>query len=286
VFREDRHDAFDDLVDILAADGVVAVLRAYFDASQRTSGVFTIAGYLFDSYQARKFRRDWNQVFGPYGGLHMTDLAALQGRYRGRVTRAQSHDMCHSAVEIIRQRMTCGVVVSCWVQDIQTHSPRWIRGYGYPYAVCCHLAMAAMGIWARDHDYRTGIAYVFENGDEHAAEATTLMRNAGHPLIQSQYQYRSHGFVRKDDPIAAPIQAADFLAWEWGKFFDETATVHKRPMRRSLAYLLKGQMDRYMLRPMYGDRFARYLSQIHDLGLEELQERAEGPEPTPVDLDA
>jgi hypothetical protein len=287
LFREDNCDAFDDLVDAIAPDaGCFAVLRAYFDASKRPSGVFTIAGYLFDSYQARKFRRDWDQVFGPYGGLHMTNLAALQGAYRDRVTRPQSHDMCRAAVEMIRERMTCGVVVSCWVQDIHTHSPRWIRGFGHPYAVCCHLAMATMGTWARENNYRTGIAYLFENGDEYASEASVIMQNAAsHPIVQEQYQYRSHGFVGKQDALACPIQAADFLAWEWGKFFDETAVVRKRPMRKSLAYLLNGQMDRYMLRPMFGERFARYLSQINDLGLEELQERAQGPEPTPVQID-
>jgi hypothetical protein len=57
MFREIEQDTtFDDLIEAIAPDGgPIAVLRAYFDASQRECGVFTVAGYLFDSAQARKF---------------------------------------------------------------------------------------------------------------------------------------------------------------------------------------------------------------------------------------
>ena len=43
-------------------------------------------------------------------------------------------------------------------------------------------------------------------------------------------------------------------------------------MRLSLANLLVGQLDRYALRPMGGQRFLRYLNEIRDLGLSQLQE--------------
>jgi hypothetical protein len=97
---------------------------------------------------------------------------------------------------LIRSRIIAGVAVSCWVQDIQNHSPRWIRGFGHPYAVGCHLAMSAMGRWARENNYRSGIAYVFEAGDKYADEAFFLMQNADKiPIIQHQYQHRSYGFL-------------------------------------------------------------------------------------------
>lgn len=99
-----------------------------------------------------------------------------------------------------------------------------------------------------------------------------------HPLVKRSYQYRSHGFLGKSVDGATPLQAADLLAWEWGKFFDETLAERKRPMRLSLAHLLDGQLGRYRLQPMYGPRFVRFLDEIRDLGLEELQERQDAME--------
>jgi hypothetical protein len=44
-------------------------------------------------------------------------------------------------------------------------------------------------------------------------------------------------------------------------------------MRLSLVHLLNGQLDRYSFQPMYGERFMKFLTDINNLGLEELQER-------------
>jgi hypothetical protein len=168
----------------LTTTGMVAVLRAYFDASSRDSGAFVVAGYLFDPKQARKFRREWNPVFQPYGGMHMADLVALQSGFKG-ITREQSGALIREAVPIIRQHIVCGTAVSCWTQDVHNYSPRWIRGFGHPYAICCHLAMTAMGIWASDHGYRDGIAYFFESGDNYAQEAHEMMSVAEtHPVVR------------------------------------------------------------------------------------------------------
>lgn len=250
-------------------------MRAYFDASKRQSGVFTVAGYLFDSAQARKFRREWREVFGDYKcGLHMTDLAGLGGEYKkSGLNRPKADEMVREAVSIIRKRMMCGVAVSCWVQDVENHSPQWIKGFKSPYSICCHLAMSAMAMWTVKNDSRSGIAYAFEAGDRYASEANYMMSNAAiHPEVQRGYQYKSHSFLLKTDQQAVPIQAADFLAWEWSKFFDETFHQRKRQMRLSLAHLIYQHQDRYMLRPMYGERFIKFLNDIRNIGIEQLQE--------------
>ena len=80
------------------------MLRAYFDASAREDGAYVVAGYLFDSAQARKFRREWNPVFDKYGGLHMTDLVALQGGFKG-ISRDESNRLIGTAISIIRPRI-------------------------------------------------------------------------------------------------------------------------------------------------------------------------------------
>ena len=274
----------DELLDVVSGDGdwIVAVLRGYFDAGKRESGVFTVAGYLFDAAQARKFRREWNEVFGKFkGGLHTTDFFALGGEYKkAGLSRDDRDEMVKQAIAIIRNRMICGVAVSCWVQDVENHSPKWIKGFKSPYSICSHLAMSSMAIWAvKNKCEKSGIAYTFEAGDRYANEANYMMSNAAtHPEVQYGYQYRSHHFLPKGELEAVPIQAADFLAWEWSKYFDETFHLEKRPMRKSLGYLLDGQAHRYMLRPMYGEKFIKFLGNIRDLGVEQLQELKEAGE--------
>ena len=50
-------------------------LRAYFDESQRTNGIFGVAGYAFAAEQAKKFKRDWLRLFEKTGGCHMVDIS-------------------------------------------------------------------------------------------------------------------------------------------------------------------------------------------------------------------
>jgi hypothetical protein len=203
----------------------------------------------------------------------MVDLVARRDGFK-TITREQGDELVKRAVQIIRSRIFCGVAVSCWTQDVITHSPRWIQGFGHPYAICCHLALTTLGIWARDHNYRNGIAYMFETGDRYADEAHRMLSlSAKNPIARASYEYLSHSFLSKTDNAATPLQAADFFAWEWGKFFDETVVERKRPMRLSLAHLINGHLDRYRFHPMYGERFLRFLDEIRDLGLEELQDR-------------
>ncbi len=60
----------------------MVVMQAYFDESER-SRLLTIAGYAFASDQARKWKREFDSVFGKYGGLHMKELIHRQGKYKG-----------------------------------------------------------------------------------------------------------------------------------------------------------------------------------------------------------
>ncbi len=127
------------------------------------------------------------------------------------------------------------------------------------------------GSWVREKGRSGGIAYVFEAGDAYHGEADDLMSHAANvDRVRDAYQYRSHGFVAKQD--AVPLQAADLLAWEWGKYFDETVVDRKRGMRLSLVNLLKDNTDRYKLVPLGGQTFLEFFRSVEQLGLEQLQE--------------
>ncbi|MDQ3417690.1 MAG: hypothetical protein M3541_02750 [Acidobacteriota bacterium] len=269
-------DVWGDIIDLHFpdGDGYIAVLRAYVDASHREeSGLFSVSAYLFESRRVRRFRQVWRDTFG-YKTFSWADLIARTGQFkhlRGRENNTEHTRLVAAGVSLVREYSIAGVILSCWQQDVENFSPRWIRGFGHAYSIGCHVSMAAMGRWAKRNNYRGGIAYVLEAGDDYSGEANDLLSYAAKiPEAADQYQWTSHSFVPKD--VASPFHAPDLLAWEWGKFMTESVLEKKRPMRMSLAKLLVDRLDRYSLHHLSGDPLMRYFNQLSSLGAEQIQE--------------
>ena len=156
---------------------------------------------------------------------------------------------------------------------------------GHAYSIAGHMAMAGLGAWVQQNDYRrSGIAYLIEAGDDGYDELDHLLSYAGKSSqVAEMYQWRGHGVTPKAPN--SPFHAPDALAWEWGKFITETALEKKRPMRMSLISLLRERLDRYTFQHLYGEDLLRFFRKIHALGVEQLQEdRAALSSVSPVDV--
>jgi len=134
---------FTTLLEMLDGTRQVAMLEAYFDESERASGLLCVAGYAFASEQAKKFIKEWSRLFQRYGGFHMKEFAHGAKRFSGCI-QSERDALMRDAVKLINRRMTVGVAVSCMVPEMKKLSPRWIRGFGNAYPVCCHWAMSAL----------------------------------------------------------------------------------------------------------------------------------------------
>jgi hypothetical protein len=165
------------LLDLLDGKGVAAMLQGYFDESERQGGIFCVAGYLFAPRQAKKFIKDWSRLFDGYsGGLHMRDLTQRTRSFRG-IGREEQHRLIVEAVRIINRRMTAGFAVSCNAKEVQDIGPKWIKGFGHAYPLCCHLCMTAAGKFLRASSSADRVTYVFESGHSREAEARAFMRH-------------------------------------------------------------------------------------------------------------
>ena len=256
------------------------ILQAFFDASSRPkTSVFCVAGFVFRKLQLQKFDRDWRRLFGKYGGCHMKELAHSTGRFKG-IDRTEQARLIKEAVAILRKRAAHGIVVACFRNEMNRVLPTWIRGFEGAFPACCHIAMTALGYKLARHDSDDRVAYVFENGDEYSGCAQQFMDLATDKAgiaagIKESYRHASHSFVDKDDALA--LQAADLLAWESAKFFEETAVQGVRPMRLSLAHLLADRdmyfdLKRFDFRLVTGEPLRKWAAEVHALGL---QQRAE-----------
>jgi len=251
--------------------GSVVVIDAYFDESERSGGVLCIAGYAFAHPQAKKFSREWSRLFEPFGGCHMNGLVHRRERFKG-VTPQQRDHLLREAVRIINERITAGAAVSCSRAEVAALSPKWIRGFKSPYSVCCHWGMTALEVALRNVGVMAPIAYVFEKGHPDEAEARDVVKQASlSPELRAIYRYHSDAFIPKSD--AVPLQAADVLAWEWAKFYDETLEQGLRPIRQSLRALFAHDPKRYQLSHLSGESLVRAMEKYACLGYEAIGRR-------------
>jgi hypothetical protein len=256
--------------------GVLVMLQAYFDASSRPSGIFSVAGYAFAKTRLKKFDKEWWALFGMYDGCHMKDLTHGTGNFKG-VDTTQAGELLKRAIAIIHKRISYGIVVSCETAEMNSLLPTFIQGFEHVYPVCCHLAMLNLGTHLEDAGRQEKVSYFFESGDAFSASAHKFMSKVSDtPVLSEAYRYHSHAFIPKDSALA--LQAADVLAWEWAKYYDETIVSPKRPIRRSLSTLLKrkdGDFDdaRYHVMHITGEPLQSWAQKVTNLGLMELAEQ-------------
>jgi hypothetical protein len=103
-----------------------------------------------------------------------------------------------------------------------------------PYTFACWQSFMGVRHWAQVNNYQGDIAYFFEAGHKHQAEASGVMDLLSRePSLKQQYRYESHAFVQKQKNAA--IQCADILAWQW---YTQTKKIEADlPMRKDLASL-------------------------------------------------
>jgi hypothetical protein len=116
------------------------------------------------------------------------------------------------------------------------------------------------------------VSYLFEKGNPAPqGDADALMhlvrRDAN---LRRAYHYHSHGFAGKRD--ALPLQAADLLAWEYGRFKGEhlDSPGRKEPLRDEFVTLIMAKRIEYVslhLRPDSA-QVQMYLARVEAFGRE------------------
>src|SRR5262249_21355161 len=147
-------------------------------------------------------------------------------------------------------------------------TPKWIRGFGHAYPICCHSAMHSLGRKLEQMGLHDDVNYVFEAGHKFQAEAMYFMSTwVLVPEMRNAYRYKGHAFLDKAD--AVPLQAADMLAWEWAKCRDETLEKGNRPLRKSSRALFENNLKHYSIHHISGTTLTKYLNHVKKLGLEQ-----------------
>lgn len=237
------------------------MLTAYFDESEHTdSGWFCIAGYAFHSRELRRFNKEWRRLMG-IRELHMKHLVHGRGEFEG-VPHPERNRILEKAASIIARTAAVGAVAFCQASEIEAALSTCsveIMGFDNPYSICHHYCMAYLGDWSRKNNAGV-IAYVFDDGYKGKHSAFQFMEDARKiPAFIDSYQCYSHTFA--NSRALLPLQAADFLAYEWIKNWRERATP---PPRDSFSALLSGK-PRIELMPIYKDNITPLFRLLENL---------------------
>lgn len=261
--------SFWQILDFLEDKGVATLLQGYFDESERTGGIFCVAGLTFAPRQAKKFCKDWSSLFSDYRG-DMRDLTQRRGSFEG-ISSGEQQRLIVEAIKIIKLRMSAAFAVSCNVGEIAATAPAGIKGFSRAYPLCCHLCMTRVGKFLRDSGSEDRVTYFFEAGHPHEGEARTFIRQVMlSPVVKESYRHDGDAFLPKKD--AVPLQAADLIAWEWAKFYDETVEQHLRPIRKSFLALVCRDPKLFKMSHITGEPLKRFMGHVRELGLMEPEE--------------
>jgi hypothetical protein len=240
-----NHGIFDWMVEATVPFGgaVVIFAEVYVDESGTHDGspMLTVAGYLFEREQARKFSRDWQKVLDKYGlpAAHMTDAVRCEQDYKKAGMELADCDKCNRLlIENIKRRTRLGFGASvdpaAYARIVGTanNAPS-----AYTYALQSCFVMIRR--WAAETNFEGDIAYFFEAGHASQSEADRYFRAAllASERAKAKNHYAGHAFL--DKRKALPLQAADMLAWQYHHYHARKAKCGISTRRADFSALLR-----------------------------------------------
>lgn len=222
---------------------LVTLCNAYFDESESQGvaiPVMTVGGYLFEADAAVRFdkraKHDLEDLGIPY--FHQTDCANAGGHYRG-LGKEKCIESQNRLIRNIKKRSIFGFATS-----ININQYRRIVGEGVgvpePYTYALIGGMNAVKNWIERTGYQGDVAYFFEDGCRHKADAASFMENIMLSSDKSREFYRCIHWGFSDKRKVRPLQAADMIAW----FTNQEFTRFQKGMtnrRRDFEALLRPQ---------------------------------------------
>jgi hypothetical protein len=234
------------LFGVIRSDYVLMV-QAFFDESGTHDGaiVTCVAGYLFEPDQCLRFDDEWREALAAAGlkYFHMEECAHGVAQFKGW-PKPKRVEIQTKLIGIIKRRAAIGVVVSVCQQDYATVAAPGLSQAGGAYVLCLMWCLAGVSAWVNRHNFQGSIAYFFEAGHRLQSHANRAMNSlASNPILSAQSRYGGHAFLPKDlaEPdkrLVRPLQAADLLAWQWHKDWDNRFGPTRRGRRLDLDSLL------------------------------------------------
>jgi hypothetical protein len=208
----------------------MAKFTAYFDESgtHGDSAALVVSGYVASAEQWLNFDGAWKEALADEGltHFHMKDFAHSKKEFASwKGDEERRKRFLERLIDIIRQNVSKGFSNAVILQGYREINSKYrFQEYvGKPYAFCARICLADVDAWKEQHGYQDPILNVFEDG---ANDKSALVALVG----RDKYTAPTFGQKREH----TPLQAADFVAWENLKVFNqkEAGTLNTERLRK------------------------------------------------------
>lgn len=221
----DRKDDVCFMLDDLA--GVLIMLKVYMDLGARrdiSEPIMTVSATAFRPVDYKRFVRPWNRMLAGWGAsaFHATDFYPGAAEFVRETAdrRARFQRDCKAIPRMVADNVVRISTVAFLPNEVKRKAPAgWSEHFGDSlHSLAVQFAMISLGWWAKENKYFGGFAYFMESGDDDCAHVTETVREIRRdPQMSRHAQIRS--FATIDKGTARGLEAADFVAWHWNKYF-------------------------------------------------------------------
>jgi hypothetical protein len=208
--------------------GSIAVLKVYMDESgvHDDSPVVAVSAYIARPKAWRAWTKDWNQQKAPIKVFHATDCANYHGEFEGW-DKERRDTYVSALLPVICNHGMPGLVIAVQMDDFRAA----MKGrsdlldiFGTPYGACFQWTISTLMHIANERGHGERMAFVHEVNDykEECLKAFAWVQAHDNP--HNTPISLSFG-SKKDYP---PLQAADILAYEGGKFLKNPTGTPRR----------------------------------------------------------
>ena len=105
-------------------------------------------------------------------------------------------------------------------------TPGWVEYFGNSvHSQAVQLCLIANGYWRHGKCRGESFAYFMESGDEDQGEVVKTVERMRHDTKRGTAQViRVSAFTPVDKGMARGLEAADFVAWHWNKYYMDSNT--------------------------------------------------------------
>ena len=250
---QDIISLFDDILPF--GKGFLVMLHCYLDRGEKSDhsdGVMSIASVIFKPTPYKQFVRPWNRMLKAWGAsaFHATDFYNGAGEFkRDTPERRRLFENDSKRIpNLIGRSVKHILIVSFRPEEFdQVAPPRWKESFGtsvHSHAV--QLALIVNGYWREDHYRSESFAYVMESGDPDEGEVSGTVEK-----MRKDYEsgtarvIKVSSFTTVNKGVARGLEAADFAAWQWNKYYmDKIRTGNENSSRKDFAAMVSAARER------------------------------------------
>jgi hypothetical protein len=186
-----------------------------------------MAGCVWAGAEWNRFDRAWKAIVRklPSGSFHASDFECGQGSFKGAFTRSQTDGIQAQLISVIEDHEVFGyysAVNRKAFARFETQIKRARIKYWSPYFLCFQQIMELCSSLVTGGLSKAAVSFIFDRQDEFQGRAREIFVSMKADRSTLHYKARLGTLTFSDRKQAAPLQAADFLAYECYKWLDKT----------------------------------------------------------------